>query len=760
MTAVPSYSAARAGVLGDPGAIDTSASINQLLGAHPATIVYTGSEILTPTGSGGAPSSLNLGTADWDQPFTMSGTTVGRVVIPVAPVGAGADLTISLCTDSSGSPASVIVSTRIAAKALAALVATASLTAGSASPLATAASNSLTSGPGQMVPYSSPAVTAYQSVLNYSGIVTAGNNLLLVGGEDSTGAAAPSVLSISYAGGTTLSPAVPQPSLPQGLIAPAVAATPDTLVVAGGSTITISGGTGTPTPQSTVYTASLNTATGAVGAWSPQTQLPQPVFQPAVASSGETVYVVGGTTTGLAGLNTVYWATVQNGQISSWNTGPAFPIDDAATLAAVVNGFLVVACASAGPTDTIYYAAIHSDGSLGAWQTGPTIPYFRAPLMTGIPGAGLAFFDYIPGSSITPLTETLAFGANGPAGTFQYQKNGIPVAVGPPLSMAAFPTGNGSWQLFGLYNNQYWTQTLSLVPAVSVALPATGLTNGGTYHVVLSQQGGDAADYLLAGSDQAVFPGNPTARSRARSGGSGWTAATPAGTAIPIRLSNQAAGGQPLHTWVDGGAQHGTLVYTTTPDHLLLGLIDQNTVPAPVLNAASTFVGGLGPWTVAGGTATTSNAQVHGKLPLSAQITPSGTAATAGIESEQQPVFQGHSYVATAWAYSAVGYATATVNLRWYNAGGLMSTTTGTVTALPAGVWTQLSVTGAVPAGALYATVQVVEGGTPPATAVYWVSAAPLRDVAGAMLASVAQITYPGTWPGQAWPPTGVVQLN
>lgn len=756
MAGIPPYAAQRSGALGDPGASNQSASINALLGAHPATTVYTGSEILTPTGSGGAPLSLNLGAADWDQPFTMSGTAIGRVVIPVAPVGAGADLTVSLCTDSSGSPGSVIVSTRVAAKVLGALVATTTLAAGSAPPLATSASNSLTSGPGQFVSYSAPAVSINQYELNAAGVTTAGSNILLVGGEDSASAPAPNVFSITYSGGTTLAPPVPQPSLPQGLVSPAVVATPDTLVVAGGAT-----GSPLVTPLATVYTASLNTATGVVGAWSPQTQLPKPLSQAAVASSGENVYVIGGLTTGAVGSAAVYWATVQNGQITAWQTGPAFPLSTASNIATVVNGFLVVASASAGPKDVIYYAPINPDGSLGAWQTGPTIPYFHSELMTPVPGAGLAFFDYIAGSPVVPVMETLAIGATGPAAAVQIQQGGIPSSVGPPTTISAFPTGNGTWQLFGLYGSQYWTQQLSLVPSVSVALPASGLTNGSTLHVVLSQQGGDAADNLLASTDQAVFPGNPTANSRPRFGGSAWTAAA-AGTAIPLQLFDKSAIGQPLHTWVDSGARHSSLVYATTPDKRLLGVLEHAAQPAPVLNVNPNFTGGTDPWIVTGGTLAQSPTHTHGSLPFAGLLTPSGTDPLSFIESEQVPIYQGHNYQATVWVYSPTGYSQCAVNINWHDvSGSFLSRIAGTVTAVPAGTWTQLSTTstGGIPAGAAYASIIVVESGTPPVTAALYVYAT-IQDLSGPMLPSIAQIEYAGTWPGPGlWPPLGVAQL-
>ena len=55
--------------------------------------------------------------------------------------------------------------------------------------------------------------------------------------------------------------------------------------------------------------------------------------------------------------------------------------------------------------------------------------------------------------------------------------------------------------------------------------------------------------------------------------------------------------------------------------------------------------------------------------------------------------------------------------------------------------------------------VVVAETGTPPGSAVLFVSAATLQDQSGPMLPSVAQIQYASNWPGAIWPPTGVAQL-
>src|SRR5581483_12012970 len=97
MATVPPWSAARSGLLGDTGAVDASAQINQFLSTHPMTVLYAGNSILMPNGSGGTAWQYHLDSYDLDQPFTMSGTSIGRVVVPLLAVGTGADLVVSLC---------------------------------------------------------------------------------------------------------------------------------------------------------------------------------------------------------------------------------------------------------------------------------------------------------------------------------------------------------------------------------------------------------------------------------------------------------------------------------------------------------------------------------------------------------------------------------------------------------------------------------------------------------------------------------------
>src|ERR1051326_5756695 len=113
--ATPTWSAARSGLLGDTGAANFPEQINQFMGTHGVTPIYQGNSAVTPVGSGGDAWAYELSTQAISQPITMSGTTIGRVVVPLLPVGAGADLTVSLCSDSGGVPGVVIARTKVPA---------------------------------------------------------------------------------------------------------------------------------------------------------------------------------------------------------------------------------------------------------------------------------------------------------------------------------------------------------------------------------------------------------------------------------------------------------------------------------------------------------------------------------------------------------------------------------------------------------------------------------------------------------------------
>lgn len=768
MAGVPTWSAARAGILGDTGAVDHAAQVNQFLGAHGVTPVYAGAQILTANGAalgGTNPAtfwSCHLDTLDYDQPFTMSGTVTGRVTVPVLPVGNGADLIVSLCPDSSGSPGAPITTTRVPAAWITQMSAVAGasgpssqlqLATPTSAPLALPQFNALLFGQGVSYNWTPPAPTSAGAVV-FPIAVGSGSYMVLAGGSVG-GSGAANVYAVPWQGGASLGAAVSQPSLPEPLALTALMANSTTLITAGGAT-TVSSGL-----VASVYTAGWNPNTGQVSAWSQQTPLPQAVAGAFGAATANAVYVVGGQNNTPAVLNTVYWAAISNGQISSWNSGPPLPVAIKGAFVAVIGSYLVV---TGGDTNVgvtafssaVYYSTINPDGSLGSWQSGPPMPYAVGNGNSGFMiwnSAGMATIGgAIGGGASSTEIQNLSFGPDGP-GVWSLS------TLAGPDGNAVFPIGPGQWQVFSLYATSYATASQYQVPQISVPLPAAGLTNGATYHVTLRQHGGDLNDYLRMPLQAGPFPGTPTVLSRVSSGGSGWTAAT-SGYAIPIGIYNQTAGGQPLHFWEDGGAWISTLVYTTTPDNTLLGVAEAVAQSGPVLNMNATFTSGTAPWSATGGTLAQSSAHTHGNLPFSAALTPSGSASTAYIESELIPVLQGHSYVPTAWLYSAAGYANCAVNVNWYNSASvLLSTTSGTVTSVPAATWTQVATTGSAPSSAAYGTIAAAETGTPPSSAVLFVSSATMQDTSGPMLASVTQINYAGTWPAAIGPPLGITQL-
>jgi hypothetical protein len=100
----------------------------------------------------------------------------------------------------------------------------------------------------------------------------------------------------------------------------------NSLVPAGSAFIYVLGGqaasTDAPGGTNTVYMATVNTTTGAVGTWTPLTStLPQALVGPAVALYNGHVYVVGGLTTGGTPSSAVYSAPVNaDGTLGSWTT--------------------------------------------------------------------------------------------------------------------------------------------------------------------------------------------------------------------------------------------------------------------------------------------------------------------------------------------------------------------------------------------------------------------------------------------------------
>jgi hypothetical protein len=575
----PPWLAARNGLPADSTAVNHAAQIGQFLAAHGITVTYQGTQIVTPSGDVGFGlgnlNPVSLAVDDVDQPFTMPAgkTAIGRVQLPLAPAGAGADVTVSLYTSSAGVPGTLITSTRVPAAWLAQLAATEGLASGG--PLATSASNILLMNDLSTFPWPAPASGGTDGAV-YPALAVSGNYVIMAGGysPSGSGTAVPAVTTAGFLGGTTLDRPAAQPPLPKAATAGAFAVTTDTLVYAGGIS-----GTGSSAPFSNVWTAGWDPTTGTVSAWSAQQALPVAISPyGASAAWGETVYITGGYDAAADLLATVYYATVSNGQITAWNSGPPLPVGTVEAAVGVVGNWLIVAGglvlvgSSQVPTSNVWYAAINPDGSLGAWRAGPPLPQrggAGAPWM--VTSAGLM----VP--SGTGYLQTLTVTEDGPAPEWQ-----TVIASGfGNWPAAAFDLGGGQWQAFIAFSTTYETGTLSSVPYLSVPLPATGLTAGGTYHIVVHQDGGDLNDYATITLEPNALP---TAANTRPAGGGSWTG-QPDQYAVFLGVYDQTPGGSVLHTWEDSGARITSLIYAGASNQVLglceaTAFADGTTLPA------------------------------------------------------------------------------------------------------------------------------------------------------------------------------------
>lgn len=586
----PSWQAARAGMPGDSNATNHATQISQFLATHGVTPVYAGNQIVTPLGYCGPSNPINwvnLGTFDMDQPFAMpaGATAIGRVTLPLTPVGAGADVTVSLCADSGGSPGTAITSTRIPASWLTQLAAAGGLSA--AGPLGTALSNSVVFGPVTNTAWSQPAVSANGSG-TYACPVTSGSYTILLGGWDSTAnAAATTVATIQYQGGQAVSGPVPQPPLPKGAWFAMAAATASTVIFAGG----ING----LANLANVWTASWDPDTGSISAWTAQTALPNPVINGGMATWGDFVYVVGGNTANTSASATAgtWYASAVNGQIQSWLPGPSLPAAITNPYVAVVGNWLIAAGGlnSSGTALTgCYYTAINADGSPGPWKAGPSLPvqgYAFSPgwnLMAADSAMVIVSGPQTSSSSVSSYTQALTVSADGPALTWRQEYANVSVLG--EFQMAYYQSGNpGEWMTFALHLTNYDATAMDPMPVISVPLPASGLTAGATYHLVLHQDGGDLNDYVLT----PLLPNGEAmaAQTRPATGGA-WTP-QPSVYSMLAGVWDQAPAGSLLHLQEDAAAKVTSLIPAAASNQLL-GVCEATAFPDGTLVSSVTEV--------------------------------------------------------------------------------------------------------------------------------------------------------------------------
>lgn len=718
-------------------AVNSAAHVNQLLGAHAGEVIYNGAQIVTPLHGGQNFTWFAPGeNVDVSQPFVMSGTTIGRVAVPLLPNANGGDVLVTLAPNSSGAPNlnAPIASTRVPAAYLTQVAATSGLDSGG--PLATEINNNTFLTSGITTPNYAPPAIDGGGVSAFTAYTVDSSYIISVGGRQTSGGSSslPNVATTFYAGGSTVNAPVPQPSLPVGTELAVPVVCNGTLVVMGGFTTA---------STSEVFTASWNSSTGTVGSWSLQTPLPTQLNKGGGAASGQYVYYVGG----LAGASqvassAVYMNTVNNGQTGgTWTTLNPLPIALTAPCVAALNGWLIVAGgddSSFNVLTSTYYAAIRSDGSIGPWQTGPVLPTAVDANNVGASMAVAGDYLIVVGGDIAQPVLTLPVTANG-LGSFWRQSDWVNPTGIQTFIVATSSNGDGSFGLLTLETVSpviAGTSEMLPVPMVSVPLYATGLTNGATYHIVVqSVENESASDNtsigLIDSAGTGVTPAYPTsALSSSRYSGSWSTIAS--GSCVPMQLFDASVAGKALHVWSEPdplfqvAQRWGSMYYNSM--NLLYGAAEVTQTPNLALNVNPAFTTGVSPWTAVNATLTQSNAQTHGGFPFSGLLTPTGGNTLAYANSGTFPLPQTQYGAAqwvyvTGWFFSPNGYTHFSLQANWYDsANNLVATTTNGTTNLPAATWTQVTQRFQVPATATSGAVNPQLSSTPLVTDTLYIS--------------------------------------
>lgn len=766
--ATPQWNARHNGLFGDASAMADAADVNQLLGTHAQAEIYQGALIVSPsqyTTGAGSPFQAALLAEDFDQPFTMSGTAIGRVQIPMLPVGNGADLLVSLCVDNSGAPGAVITQARVPAAWIYQLSAVSGTSTGTATaPTITYTNNPLAVAQFSMIELGNLLVTPYPTPAT-SGIAAAsssawyGGYVVQIGGVNS-GVALSTVFTIAYADTGAFDTSIPQPAFPtanDGSSATIVA-----IDAQSGSPVVVNtgGGTSFEGPAiATTYTSGLDTSTGSLSAWSAQTVLPYAVQSHAMATYNGYVYAIGGKNS-TGNLANVTYAQVQNSQIASWAATTPLPQAMQLNFAAAANGYLFVCGGeNAGLTvqyPQLWYAAIKANGSLGPWIPGPTMPLADINLNDN------AFInDYCLICGGDSRFSTLTVGPSGPGAQWIQSVDASGQYPG------FYDAGNGSIATGSIAAGLLGTYDLNLMPYISVPLPTTGLTNGATYHILMQQQGGDLNDYLLLPVSHGVGIAAQTSARLAYT----WTAwpndgSHLVGSALSVfDLSPALAPGiLPLHMWDDNGARITTLVNNTTPDLALIGLCEA-TAMVTAANENTGAATTLAPWVATGGTLARSQAEVFEGL-WSFQLTPSGSASSVFMQSEFLNCLPGQSITISGWVWCTIAVgANFSMSIDWYTNGEVLINTSSNLVSIPGTTWTFVTNTFTATTsggGAYHYTLNPTLSGTPSASNVtYFNLVIGYPTLTGAQLASVAQVVYPEpTWPAiNPLKPTGTTVL-
>jgi hypothetical protein len=196
----------------------------------------------------------------------------------------------------------------------------------------------------------------------------------------------------------------------------------------------------------------------------------------------------------------------------------------------------------------------------------------------------------------------------------------------------------------------------------------------------------------------------------------------------------------------------GVTKASTTALDFFLGLVGGQ----PVLNTNPYFETDASGWLALGGSVARSTDFAH-EGTASLKLTPDGVTATAigyVAPADAPAVTVGASYIGTGWLYSPVGYATVNVAIDWLTSSNtLITTTQGTISALPAGAWTFYTVSAAAPATSAKGSFKVRLPGTPASSVLLYADEMKFRasvpsgdtatDLRNQYIASMPEAVYP-----------------
>jgi hypothetical protein len=589
----PAWLAARNGLVSS-AQVNKSAQVNQLALPHQIAVSEAASSLIFwPAMNGGPP----LTTADpvvfgWDSllatvyavniPAGSSTITevLQKVGLPLRAVGRGADVRVTVVgDDGTGNPSTTPLAGTQPMIIPADMITLLGSSDGTMSgPLQVPQNHRLVFSLLGLEPYNGPLV-GVAGQLNGASLCS-GNYIVMAGGSDSTLTSINTVWLMPWIGNNQLARPISANPLPIALESIAFQATTDSLIVAGG--VTRKNGTGIPA-SSSVFLASWSPTSGQIGSWTTQPSLPQGIYTADAAfdPASSTVYIVGGANSGGTYLNTVYYSTLTNGQLSAWKTA-TMPQRLSYPIVGVVDGWLVVA---GGELDTLedcsaetYYAKINADGSLQGWNSGPTL--FEAAATKNY-----AFLDHaiVAVGSVDPsgeyLVQTLTFGPTGP-GQFTGNWESWSNVVSWTGQLGVFQTDTNHWEGFLVSQNEYLKIALDWVPFPfgAITQPITFPAHTDSW-VLIEQVGGDDANYVEIGR-YTSSAASPVTWTKPVAGGA-WT--QNAGMAVPMANNGYVIGDgspygdfrtPPMMLTSDDGQRVTWMVNATSPDQRLLGLIE------------------------------------------------------------------------------------------------------------------------------------------------------------------------------------------